>query len=212
MQLPISCKQCERRVSWKWTLFKASNSHLYGLEKQVFCSPKTLLLALLNYFLHFLVHFCSIFDPQIVLNGSLNWILCLTCGCLRSPQWFPWWSPPSPVSSSPCTSPAGCSQSQAAELPTFGKEVKAIQFSDKKWATFGAQTLCLEWLRFDGMSVCDSSSLLCSVHYRIVAEHVTQRSGGQVCKFAYNQAAFKVKIHKTRAGTHLQNCLIEVAS
>ena len=62
------------------------------------------------------------------------------------------------------------------------------------------------------MSVCDCRSLLCSVHYRIVAEHVTQRSGGQVCKFAYNQAAFKVKIRRTRAGTHLQNCLFEVVS
>ena len=33
------------------------------------------------------------------------------------------------------------------------------------------------------MSVCDCRSLLCSVHYRIVAEHVTQRSGMHVCKF-----------------------------
>ena len=58
------------------------------------------------------------------------------------------------------------------------------------------------------MSVCDCRSLLCSIHYRIVAEHVTQRSGGQVCQFEYNRAAFMVKIRRTRAGTHLQNCLI----
>ena len=62
------------------------------------------------------------------------------------------------------------------------------------------------------MSVCDCRSLLSSVHYRIVAEHVTQRSGIHVSKFEYNPAAFMVKIRGTRAGTHLQNCHIEVVS
>ena len=63
------------------------------------------------------------------------------------------------------------------------------------------------------MSVCDCRSLLSSVHYRIVAEHVTQRSGMHVCKFEYKSSSFMVKIRRTRAaGTHLQNCLIEVVS
>ena len=62
-------------------------------------------------------------------------------------------------------------------MKVYFRKWKQSNSHTKKWATFGAQTLCLEWLGFDGMSVCDCRSLLSSVHYRIVAEHVTQRSG-----------------------------------
>ena len=56
--------------------------------------------------------------------------------------------------------------------------MKAIQFSDKNSEPhLGHKLYAIVWLGFDGMSVCDCRSLLCSVHYRIVAEHVTQRSG-----------------------------------
>ena len=103
--------------------------------------------------------------------------------------------------------------------PPLGKKWKCLLESEsnpilkqKSEPHLGHKLYATVWLGFDGMSVCDCRSLLCSVHYRIVAEHVTQRSGGQVCKFAYNWSALKVKIRRTRAGTRLQNCLIEVVS
>ena len=49
-----------------------------------------------------------------------------TCDCRISRRQFLWWFPRGRVSSSPCISHVGCSQSQAGGSPTFGKGITLI--------------------------------------------------------------------------------------